>query len=67
MKAKTNTSDSLIEEIRRKKTMCCKESSKKNRCQNPDRLKGSPVECSPEQVRECHGEVREHPCPPKKQ
>jgi len=47
--------------------MCCKESSKKNRCQNPDRLKGSPVECSPEQVRECHGEVREHPCPPKKQ
>lgn len=30
-------------------------------CQNPDRLKGKPRECTPEQVRECHG-GRKHPC-----
>jgi len=33
------------------------------KCQYPDRLKGkSPQECSPEQIRKCHGETREHPC-----
>ena len=47
--------------------MCCKESSKETRCTKPERLKGKPVECSPEQVRECHGEVVEHPCTTKKQ
>jgi len=34
----------------------------KNECQKPDQLKGKPEECSPEQVKECHGEVEEHPC-----
>ena len=42
--------------------MCCKESSKKDCCERTDHLKGKPEECSPEQIRECHGEVREHPC-----
>jgi len=42
--------------------MCCKESSMKDCCKKPDRLKGKPEDCSPEQIRECHGEVREHPC-----
>lgn len=32
------------------------------RCEKPERLKGSPGECSPEQVRECHGDVTAHPC-----
>lgn len=34
--------------------MCC--------CQKPDQLKGKPEECSPEQIRKCHGDVKEHPC-----
>ena len=41
----------------------CGEGSKG--CQHPDRLKGrDPKECSPEQIRQCHGDIdpREHPC-----
>ncbi len=30
-------------------------------CQHPERLKGKPGECSPEQIRECHGGVVKHP------
>ncbi|MBN1341785.1 MAG: hypothetical protein JXQ73_03855 [Phycisphaerae bacterium] len=39
---------------------------KKKGCQKPEKLKGKPGECSPEQVRKCHGDVKRHPCPPKK-
>jgi hypothetical protein len=35
---------------------------KKNECQFPEKLKGKPEECSPEQIRECHGEEKKHPC-----
>jgi len=45
--------------------MCQRESNKG--CQQPDKLKGKPEECSPEQVRECHGEVTQHPCAKEKQ
>lgn len=32
-------------------------------CQNPEKLKTKPGECSQEQIRECHGEQNEqHPC-----
>ncbi|MFW6437671.1 MAG: hypothetical protein ACOCZ7_01550 [Armatimonadota bacterium] len=31
-------------------------------CQQPEKLKGKPGECSPEQIRECHGDVEKHPC-----
>jgi len=31
-------------------------------CQKPEKLKGKPEECSPEQIRECHGDVEKHPC-----
>ncbi len=31
-------------------------------CQKPEQLKGFPGECSPEQVRVCHGDVKGHPC-----
>jgi hypothetical protein len=36
-------------------------------CEHPEKLKGKPGQCSPEQVKECHGEVVEHPCVRKKQ
>jgi ArsR family transcriptional regulator len=46
---------------RRELTMC------KDCCQQPERLKGKPEECSPEQIKECHGDEKDHPCVPKKE
>ena len=40
--------------------MCNWESRKG--CEHLERLKGKPEECSPEQIKECHGDVEEHPC-----
>ena len=37
--------------------MCCCD---KSRCTCPE--KPNPEECTPEQIRECHGEVALHPC-----
>ena len=34
----------------------------KKGCQKPEELKGEPGECSPEQVRKCHGSDKNHPC-----
>ncbi len=31
-------------------------------CEKPERLTERPEECTPEQIRECHGEGSEHPC-----
>jgi len=31
-------------------------------CQKPENLKGTPEDCSPEQIRECHGDASEHRC-----
>jgi ArsR family transcriptional regulator len=31
-------------------------------CQQPDKLKDKPENCSPDQIRECHGDTKEHPC-----
>jgi len=31
-------------------------------CQHPEKLKGKPGDCSPKQVRECHGDAKKHPC-----
>jgi ArsR family transcriptional regulator len=31
-------------------------------CEHPEKLKGKPEECTPEQIRECHGDVKTHPC-----
>lgn len=31
------------------------------KCQYPERLKGKPEECTPEQIKICHGD-KEHPC-----
>ncbi|MEJ2092004.1 MAG: metalloregulator ArsR/SmtB family transcription factor [Syntrophobacterales bacterium] len=41
-------------------TMC----TCKTECQKPQELKDKPEECSPEQIKKCHGEVSEHPCLP---
>ena len=40
--------------------MCKSESTKE--CQHPERLKGKPGECSPEQIKGCHGDVKQHSC-----
>jgi hypothetical protein len=38
--------------------MCCG----KTKCERPKELKGTPKDCSPEQVNKCHGNVKRHPC-----
>ncbi len=38
----------------------------RKRCEHPERLKGKPGECSPQQIKECHGEIVEHHCVRKK-
>jgi hypothetical protein len=40
---------------------------KKKGCKHPEELKGDPKECSPEQIRKCHGDAEGHPCEPKDQ
>jgi DNA-binding transcriptional ArsR family regulator len=37
--------------------MCCRDC-----CQQPEQLKGAPQECTPEQIRQCHGDSENHPC-----
>ena len=32
------------------------------KCRNPEKLKGKPEECTPEQIIECHGDTKEHSC-----
>jgi ArsR family transcriptional regulator, arsenate/arsenite/antimonite-responsive transcriptional repressor len=36
------------------------------KCQYPEKLKGKPEECTPEQIKECHGD-NEHPCKDKEE
>ena len=31
-------------------------------CQKPEDLRDRPGNCSPEQIRKCHGDVKKHPC-----
>ena len=35
---------------------------KKHRCQKKEHLKTAPEECTPEQIKECHGDSAAHPC-----
>ena len=39
----------------------------KIKCQKPENLMGRPQDCSPEQIRKCHGEALKHPCAEDKQ
>jgi len=50
------------------KIACGKEGAKMcdPKCQYPDKLKGKPEECTPERIKECHGN-EEHPCEEKKE
>ena len=32
------------------------------KCQHPEKLKGKPSDCTLEQIKECHGDEKEHPC-----
>lgn len=34
----------------------------KKGCQKPENLKGKPEGCSPEQIKQCHGDEKDHPC-----
>lgn len=34
----------------------------KSGCQKPSELKGKPEDCSPEQIKKCHGDSAGHPC-----
>jgi hypothetical protein len=43
----------------------CKQETKKG-CQYPEKLKGKPEDCTTEQIKECHGGIKEHPCVEKK-
>ncbi len=36
--------------------------AQKAKCRKPENLKGSPKDCSPEQIRKCHGDAKNHPC-----
>jgi hypothetical protein len=36
------------------------------KCLKPENLKGKPEDCSPQQVRKCHGDVKKHPCAARK-
>ncbi len=31
-------------------------------CERPEELTGKPGECTPEQIKKCHGDSKEHPC-----
>ncbi len=31
-------------------------------CEQPEKLKSKPEACTPEQIKECHGDNQEHPC-----
>jgi len=34
----------------------------REKCCNPEKLGGNPEDCSPEQIKECHGDSETHPC-----
>ena len=34
----------------------------KTACQKPEELVGKPEDCSAEQIKKCHGDVKDHPC-----
>ncbi len=33
-----------------------------NTCKHPEKLQGKPIDCSPEQIEECHGEKKDQKC-----
>jgi len=51
------SSNSIISTNEKKEVSMCNDC-----CQKPDQLKGKPEECSPEQIKACHGDAKDHPC-----
>ena len=35
---------------------------RKRCCEKPKALKGKPEQCTPKQIKECHGDAKKHPC-----
>ncbi len=60
--------DGLCVKSLNNKIDCNKEGAKMCdcKCEYPEKLKGKPEECTPEQIQECHGD-KEHPCEEKKE
>ena len=56
VKLKNSIENKIRLEKRREKEMC------KCCCEKPEKLKGKPEDCSPEQIKECHGDTKNHPC-----
>ena len=50
-------SDSTLQQNERKEMIMCNDC-----CQQPDKLKSKPEACTPEQIKECHGDAKDHPC-----
>jgi ArsR family transcriptional regulator len=49
--------ESKIDNLKRREfTMC------QNCCEQPTQLKDKPENCTPEQIRACHGDEKDHPC-----
>jgi DNA-binding transcriptional ArsR family regulator len=48
---------SIEAEPQRKEVQMCQSC-----CQQPDKLMDKPEVCTPEQIKECHGDTKEHPC-----
>ena len=46
-----------IHKTKEKEVIMCQ-----NCCQQPEKLKEKPETCSPEQILECHGDTKDHPC-----
>ncbi len=40
----------------------CGCNDKKQGCQKPAELKDKAQDCTPEQIRKCHGDAKSHPC-----
>ena len=37
-----------------KRDSCC--------CEQSEKMKGKPKDCTPERIKECHGDAQNHPC-----
>ena len=40
----------------------CDTEDNHRKCQKPENLKWKPEECTPEQIKKCHGDIKEHNC-----
>ena len=49
---------SFTNSIEGNRTMCCE----KSKCRKLENLKGKPEDCTPAQIRKCHGTAKKHPC-----